>query len=164
MMQKTFAAIALLAGLATAQSAAAQTTALPGLGFKLGDPVATVKAALKTDMEPEPMQRSPILPANVPDLNKGKSALHLRTKGIWAFFDATGAVYSIRLDAPFAGSVLGVKLGDTAKQVTEKLGNPIKKPTTVFLTMQAYQYVLDDTAYATFDTNDDGVQIIFITK
>ena len=115
-------------------------------------------------MQPEAMPKSSILPANVPDPNKGKAVLHLRTKGIWAFFSPTGVVETIRLDAPFAGNVLGVKLGDAPKQITEKLGNPIQKPSTAFLTMQSYRYVLDDTAYVNYDANDDGVQIILITK
>jgi hypothetical protein len=146
------------------QSANAQTSPLPELGFKLGDDVTAVKAALKTNIDPEPMQRNPALPPNVPDINKGKTVLHLRTKGIWAFFNPTGVVETIRLDAPFPGDVMGIKLGDDVKKLTSKLGNPIKKPNPAFLTMQSYQYVLDDAAYVTFDVNDDGVQYIFITK
>jgi len=147
-----------------AQSTMAQTAPVANLGFKLGDNVAIVKAALGTNAEPESMPKNPRLPANVPNLSKGKTVLHLRTKGIWVFFNATGTVDTIRLDAPFAGDVLGVKLGDTTKQVIKKLGNPIKKPSTAFLTMQSYRYVIDDSAYVNYDTNDDGVQIIFITK
>jgi hypothetical protein len=164
MVRNILVGAALLAGLTAAQPALAQTAPLPGLGFKLGDDVATVKAALRTDANPEPTPRNPLLPPNVPDINRGKSALHLRTRGIWAFFDATGTVYTVRLDAPFAGNVLGVKLGDPVQQVVQKLGNPIKKPGTAFVTMQSYQYAIDDSAYASFDANDDGVQIILITR
>ena len=102
------------------------------------------------------MLKTPLLPANVPDPNKGKTVLHLRTKGIWVFFNPTGKVDTIRLDAPFAGDVLGVKLGDTVKQVLKKLGNPIKKPSTAFITMKSYRYALDDSAYVNYDANDDG--------
>jgi hypothetical protein len=164
MVRKTLVGLALLVGLTTAQSTMAQTAPIPGLGFKLGDDVATVKAALRTDTNPESIPRNPLLPSNMPDANRGKTVLHLRTKGIWAFFDSSGGVYTIRLDAPFTGNVLGVKIGDTTQQVMIKLGNPIKKPSTAFLTMQSYQYAIDDSAYASYDINDDEVQIILITK
>jgi hypothetical protein len=134
------------------------------LGFKLGDDVTTVKAALKTKAEPEPMAKNPLLPANAPDINRGKTFLHLRTKGIWVFFTPTGTADIVRLDAPFAGDVLGVKLGDTAKQITEKLGNPIKKPDVAFMSMQSYLYTLDDSAYVNYIANDNGVQMIFIKQ
>ena len=163
MIQRILVLAALLAGLTAAQSTMAQTTPVANLGFKVGDDVATVKAALNTTAEPEPMQKSPLLPANVPDINRGKTVRHLRTKGIWVFFDATGTAETIRLDAPFAGDVLGVKLGETTKQVIKKLGDPIKKPGT-FGNPQTYRYVIDDAGYVTYDTNDDGVQMIFITK
>lgn len=158
------AAFALLTGLACAQSAMAQVSPLPDVGFKLGDDVAAVKTALKTTVDTEPMARNPALPPNALDINKGKTILHLRTKGVWAFFNPSGTVETIRLDAPFAGDVMGIKLGDDVKKLTSKLGNPIKKPYPAFLTMQAYQYALDDSAYVTFDVNDDGVQYIFITR
>jgi hypothetical protein len=164
MIRKTLAAAALMAGLTAAQWAVAQTAPLPVLGFKLGDDVATVKAALRTNAEPEPIARNPLLPANAPDINRGKTVLHLRTKGVWVFFSPTGSVDTVRLDAPFAGDVLGVKLGDTIKQVTEKRGNPIRKPGVAFMTMQSYQYAIDDSAYVNYVANDDGVQMIFITK
>jgi|SRR5690348_5934841 len=96
------------------------------------------------------MLKTPLLPANVPDPNKGKTVLHLRTKGIWVFFNPTGKVDTIRLDAPFAGDVCGVKLGDTVKQVMKKLGS------TAFITMKSYRYALDDSAYVNYDANDDG--------
>jgi len=66
--------------------------------------------------------------------------------------------------APFDGDLMGVKLGDDDKKLIANVGNPITKPTSAFVTMQAYKYVWDDSAYVTFDLNDDGVQCIFITK
>jgi hypothetical protein len=164
MIRRTLAAAVLIAGVTAAQWTTAQTAPVAALGFKLGDDVTTVKAALRTNAEPEPMARNPLLPANAPDVNRGKTVLHLRTKGIWVFFNPTGTVDTIRLDAPFGGDVLGVKLGDTTMRVTEKLGNPIKKPSVAFVTMQAYQYAIDDSAYVNYVANDDGVQIILITR
>ncbi len=130
----------------------------------LGDVVATVQKKLDTKMEPEPMARNAALPATAFDINKGKTVLHLRTKGVWTFFDRDGKLETIRLDAPFDGDVKGIKVGDDEKKLTATLGKPITKPTSVFMTLQAYRYVLDDSAYVTFDLNDDGVQFIFITK
>jgi hypothetical protein len=94
------------------------------------------------------------------DINKGKTVLHLRTKGIWAFFNPNGTVEIILLGAPFFGDVHGIKLGDDAKKVTTRLGNPIKKPYPAFVTMSSYQYAIDDSAYVAFDLNDDGVQYL----
>lgn len=165
MTKMMMARFALLATLTSAQVSLAQTVPLPDLGFKLGDDVSTVKAALKTTVETEPMARNAALPPGIPDPNKGKSILHLRTRGVWAFFNASGNVESIRLDAPFVGNVLGIKLGDDANKIKSKLGNPIKKPfPAFFFVMQGYQYVLDDSAYVTFDLNDDGVQVILVTR
>lgn len=158
-------AVAVIALFTLAASCAYATPGgIDALGFKIGDDVNAVKAALHTTIEPEPMERNPALPAMVADPNKGKTVLHLRTKGIWVFFSAAGKADTIRLDAPFSDAVMGIKLGDSKSKITSTLGNPIKKPYPAFFTMEAYQYVLDDTAYVTFDTNDDGVQYIFVTK
>lgn len=146
-----------------AMSAFAQTSSLP-FKLALGDDVATVKAKLDTSTDPEPMPRNPALPPTAFDINKGKTVLHLRTKGLWTFFDKDGKLEVIRLDAPFDGDVKGIKLGDDDKKLMTILGKPITKPATAFLTMQAYRYVYDDSAYVTFDLNDDGVQYIFINK
>jgi hypothetical protein len=148
--------------LLSASCAAAQQGST-GLNFKLGDDVATVKAALGASGEPEPMARNTALPANM-DPNRGKTFFHLRTKGVWAFFNAQGTLETIRLDAPYAGKVRGIGLGDSAAKLKATLGPPIKKPFAAFITMERYQYVLDDSAYVSFDTNDDGVQNIFINR
>lgn len=137
---------------------------LGGLKFKLGDDVNTVKSALQTDLNPEPMDKNPALPSPAFDPNKGKTILHLRSKGIWVFFNQAGKAETIRLDAPFANAVMGIKLGDNVEKITSTLGKPIKKPWSVFMSMQAYQYAPDDYQYVTFDVNDDGVQYVFFTK
>lgn len=134
-----------------------------GLNFKLGDDVARVKSALGTSTEPEPMARNTTLPSNM-DPNRGKTFLHLRTKGIWTFFNAQGILETIRLDAPYAGKVKGIGLGDSAAKLKATLGPPIKKPTAAYVTMETYRYVLDDSAYISFVVNDDGVQMIFVSR
>src|SRR5512135_3406289 len=119
-------------------SAFAQTGDLP-FKLTLGDDVAIVKAKLGTNIDPEPMPRNPALPPSAPDMNKGKTTLHLRTKGIWTFFGRDGKLETIRLDAPFAGDVMGVRLGDDDQKLIATVGNPITKPTSAFATMQAYK-------------------------
>ncbi|QGZ57861.1 hypothetical protein FAZ97_23585 [Paraburkholderia acidiphila] len=141
----------------------AQQVALPGIGFRIGDDLAEVKAALHTSDVPEPLAQPLLLPANMHNPNQDKTVLHLRTKGISALFDASNKVQAIRLDAPFAGEVKGVKLGDSAKTVTSKLGDPVSKPATL-LTFQIYRYVLDDEAYVAYWINVDGVQAIVVGK
>jgi hypothetical protein len=164
-MKKLLAASLLsLTAFAAPTGVYAQQSGLPGLPVKLGDEVQTVKASLNTALDPEPIERSPALPAGAVDVNKGKSVLHLRTKGIWVFFNPAGKAETIRLDAPYSGNVKGIKIGDTSQKLISTLGQPIKKPWTVFLTLQAYQYVLDDTAYVNFNVGDDGVQYIFVTR
>lgn len=158
-----YAGIAFLFSLLPAPAALAQQTVIEGVGFKLGDDVQTVKAALKTELDPEPMERNPALPPSAIDINKGKTVLHLRTRGIWAFFNPDGKVVTIRLDAPFRGDVKGIRLGDRLPKLTATLGQPLKKPWG-FGSAQTYQYALDDSAYSNFNLNDDGVQIIFITR
>ena len=72
-----------------------------------------------------------------------KTFLHLKTKGIWAFFDKNDKVATIRLDALFKDAVNGIKIGDTLSDVKAALGEPIKKPTTLVF-MTSYFYVLND--------------------
>ena len=133
-----------------------------GISFKLGDDIQTVKNALKTNVDPEPMESTS--PSTFANPNAGKTVLFLRTKGIRVFFNKAGLVETIRFEAPFAGSVDGVKLGDTERKVRELKGKPIKNPWQ-FGASQAFQYALDDTAYIRFDINEsEGVQTIFITK
>jgi hypothetical protein len=93
----------------------AQQTPVAGITFKLGDDVRTVKSALETSLDPEPME-SPASTTFI-NLNAGKKVLFLRTRGIRVFFNKAGLVETIRFEPPFAGSIKGVKLGDTEEQV-----------------------------------------------
>src|SRR5262245_11671045 len=86
------------ATLASAQSP------IDGLPIRLNDTYAKVKRVYQTDLTPEPTESS---------AQKDAKALRLRTKGVWFFFDRGGRIYTIRLDAPFAGSIGGVKIGDS---------------------------------------------------
>lgn len=143
-------------------SAIAQLAPVEGINFKLGDDVQTVKNSLKTSIDPEPTENASL--PGFPNASTGKTNLFLRTKGIRVFFTKAGVVESIKFEPPFAGSIAGVKLGDTEKKVRDLRGKPVKTPWQ-FGASQAFLYALDDTSYIRFDINEsDGVQTIFIQK
>ncbi|WP_338718170.1 hypothetical protein [Herbaspirillum sp. DW155] len=148
--------------LLAANLAVAQMTPANGLNFKLGDDVATVKAALHTNQDPE-QPESPF-PVQVPMQVQMKQVLHLRTKGITVTFGRKQVAEQILLDSPFAGSVAGIKLGDNEAKIRAVMGKPIKEPWT-FGTNRFFLYALDDSAYIQFTvTEDGGVQAIIIKK
>lgn len=128
----------------------------------MGDDVQTVKNGLKTNLDPEPMENAS--PSAFTNMNAGKSTLFLRTKGIRVNFNKAGHVEMIKFEPPFAGSINGIKIGDTERRVRELKGKPIKTPWQ-FGAAQAFLYALDDTAYIRIDINEnEGVQSIFIQK
>ena len=153
----------------------AQQVKVEGLNFKLGDDVATVKAALHTNVDPEPINVNPntsisgsnqtfIGHVNInPD--NGNTVIFLRTKGIHVFFNQKGIAYKITFNAPYEGSIAGIKIGDPETKIQSVLGKPINKP--LANTIYNLQYALDDTAYINFTINNingGGVQTIYITK
>lgn len=159
-MKKNLIAFAAFASISL--SVFGQQTPAEGISFKLRDDVQTVKNSLKTDLDPEPIENTS--PSAFVNLNAGKTVLFLRTKGVRVFFNKAGIVETIRFDLPFAGSIDGIKLGDSEKKVREMKGKPIKKPWQ-FGAAQAFLYALDDTAYIRFDINEnEGVQTIIIQK
>lgn len=142
--------------------ALAQQVPVEGISFKLGDDVQTVKNGLKTNLDPEPMETSS--PSPFTNMSAGKTTLFLRTKGIRVNFNKAGVVEMIKFEPPFAGSINGIRLGDTERKVRELKGKPIKAPWQ-FGAAQAFLYALDDTAYIRIDINEnEGVQSIFIQK
>ena len=144
----------LVSGIALAQIAPA-----PGLNFKLGDDVQTVKTALRTNLDPETSDAvSPFLP------NLNKSTLHLRTKGITVVFDRKGVAESIRMDESFSGTVAGIKLGDAEATIKKVLGKPVR-PAVPLGANSIYMYALDDSAYFKVELNDaNGVISMTILK
>jgi hypothetical protein len=142
----------------------AQLSPVEGISFKLGDDVQTVKNALKTSLDPEPMASTAPSMSMFNNLNAGKTTLFLRTKGIRVNFNKAGVLEMIKFEPPFAGTIDGIKLGDTEQKVRSLKGKPIKTPWQ-FGTAQAFLYALDDTAYIRIDINEnEGVQAIFIQK
>jgi tryptophanase len=158
---KNIISIALLSAVFLTAPALAQLTPAAGLNFKLGDDVSTVKTALHTNIDPEPIESA--LPAGF-NMNAGKSILHMRTKGITINFNKKEIAELIKIDEAYSGSVAGVKLGDSEKTLRSVMGKPVKTPTPLGAN-QIFLYALDDTAYIRFDVNENnGVQAIYIQK
>ncbi len=86
-----------------------------GMPVTVGDTYAAISAAYKTNQQPAP---SP--------WNSRAKWLYLKDEGIEFFFDDSGRIEAIHLVDPWAGSIHGVKLGDSADQVKGKLGAPTK--------------------------------------
>jgi hypothetical protein len=165
-IRRNLVAAVLLTGLAAAQWAIAQpATTISSLGFDLGDDVARVQAALHTNARPFRFEKTPPFLPYFPGANRGMMALHLRGRGIWVFFGEDGVVQAIRLEAPFSGDVLGVKLDDMISQVRGKLGQATYAPFPAVGTLKAYRYMLDKSTFVEFDVNEDmEVKVISISK
>lgn len=137
----------------------AQNKSIEGLPIKLGDSIEKVKAALGTAIEPEESKSA---------TQRNTKALRLSAQGIWVFFDQEGRAYTIRLDAPFAGNIAGVQIGDTRALLEEKLGKPAKvmKSTGNDLNQsESYIYYIDGLTAVRFDFDQDGgIEKIFIVK
>lgn len=154
MMKKSFA-IAVTSAWLLANLAFAQQAGTEGLPIKLGDSVAEVQAAFQTTLEPEPYESA---------VTKDGKVLRLRTKGVSALFGKEGVTTTIRLQAPFKGSVSGVRIGDGLATLRKQLGEPVKEPF-VFGSHEAYLYYPDGTNSARFDINQSGeVETIFINR
>jgi hypothetical protein len=91
---------------------------LHDLPVKPGDTIEQVRTAYHTSAEPEPINIS-----NKP----GAKVLRLQSEGVLFLFDQTGKIYTIRLKAPFQGSVKGVKIGESLEMVLKSLGEPTRK-------------------------------------
>ena len=148
----------------TTNTASAQSNKISGLPIRLGDSIEKVKAEIGTDIEPEEVQETTSRFATSTQKEK-KQQLRLKTKGIWVFFDKSGRVYTIRLEAPFAGNVDGVEIGKSRAFLVEKMGKPVKILKQPFAFNEPYIYYTDDitTVRFAFD-NDDVIDVIYIEK
>jgi hypothetical protein len=112
------AAVALLLPRAAlTQAPPASPDAVPGLRVALGDTMDKVRAAYAVRGEPIISCLEPCL------------MLWARSDGLRFFFKKDDKLlYEIRADAPFAGSIVGVRLGDSLDDVAAKLGAPLRAP------------------------------------
>jgi len=118
---------------------------IEGLPIKIGDTVDDLQKVFGAKLEPQPVKStSPIQ----------RTAIRLKTKGIWAFFEK-GKIVTLRVDPPFSGAILGVKLGDPLSRLQKTLGPAVKQGT--FGTLDTYMYYFDDLTTTRFDVNrEDG--------
>jgi hypothetical protein len=122
------------------------------LRISIGDTLAKVKEVLSTSLEPRPYKS---------DTSQNTTMLHLTTKGVWVFFDRAGNVSMIRLDAPFAGEIGGVRIKDRREALLRERGEPLKLWDVG--SDQAYLYALDEHTSVRYDVDKIGaVETIFL--
>jgi hypothetical protein len=85
----------------------------------LGDSWTKARDAFGISGDPKPYFNHPDIPAGF--------HLRLSERGIWLFFDDTKCIRSLRFDVPFSGSVDGVRIGDSPRQVRTVKGAPPRK-------------------------------------
>jgi len=156
-IRTAISALGLAAFCALPLARADSQTHIEGVPVSICDSVDEARAALHTDVEPEVM-------APLPGETAGKTFIHLKTKGLWAFFNSAGKVETIRLEAPFAGVVGGVRIGDKLEHVKTTLGEPLKPPFEFGRSM-AHIYALTDVVSLRVDINKSGtVETLFLIK
>jgi TPR repeat protein len=92
---------------------------VPPLPIATGDSLEMVRTALKTTQKGQPY-------SNENNSPKDGWELGLPDKGLIIFFDANRKVYTIRFNAPFSGSIFGVRIGDSRASVVNRLGQPLR--------------------------------------
>lgn len=122
----------LLPGAALPQAPLASPDAVPGLRVALGDTMDKVRAAYAIRGQPKTnVCLEPCLMLSAP------------SDGLLFFFKMDDRLlYEIRADAPFAGNIVGVRLGDTLDSVIDKLGRPLG-PSWEYAGHQAYLFDAD---------------------
>lgn len=135
----------------------AQSEDVKNFPIKLGDTYERVKEVYQTPLEPEPYRSAAV--------TRG-SHLRLKTKGVWFFFTREGKIYTIRFDAPYNGTIGGMKIGDNLAQLQKTLGKPVKSPPQLSpLAPRPQIYYLDDATTANYYVNsDDEIETIFLVK
>jgi hypothetical protein len=98
-----------------------------GLSVAFGSTVLQVQSALGTSEPPRPSQSFNIASGKLED--QGETQLRVALSGIWVFFDREGRARTIRLEAPFAGNIGGVRIGDSRATLVARLGEPPLPPT-----------------------------------
>ena len=143
--------------LAASGAVAGTDDGMEGVPFTFGASVAEVQKALDISTPPQPLPRpSTALP-------EGDAVLRHAILGIPAFFRKSGHMYLIRFDPPFAGSIGGMKLGDSRAAVVQKLGNPARRLQGPYDRSEAYLYPISSSLMARFDFDaTDNVERIMV--
>jgi hypothetical protein len=118
---------------------------------RLGASVAEVQQALGTSEVP---QRGGVM---------NELYLMQDARGIQIFFDKTDRVRTVRLRAPYAQAVQGIRIGDDAGLVLAKMGKPAAQARAEGQT--GYTYHPDEITILTYLAGSDGkVETIFIVR
>jgi uncharacterized caspase-like protein len=87
---------------------------IQGLKAELGDPIERVRTAYNIKNEP---------------FTSGRALMHrVPLEGLFFFFDKDRTLYQVRMDAPFGGSLQGIRIDDPVERVLEQLGQPYTVP------------------------------------
>lgn len=154
MRQATVAlAAALLAAMLAACAASSANLGQPaGSPVRLGSTVAEARQALGTSIEPV---RDAAPPAEL--------TLAADAQGVQLFFDKADRVRTVRLRAPYAAPVMGVRIGDPVERVLSAQGKPYAKATASGQT--GYTYHPDSITILTyFVGTDERVEAIFLVR
>jgi hypothetical protein len=116
------------------------TVKIEGLKAQLGDPIERVRAAYNIKNEP---------------FTSGRGLMHrVPLEGLFFFFDKDNTLYQARMDAPFGGSLQGIRIGDPIDKVLEQLGQPYTAPW-AFGDNKAYAFQLSQIVLR-YDIAKDG--------
>ena len=85
-----------------------------GMPVSVGDTYDMISAAYKTYQQPEPS----------PWDKQHETWLYLKDQGVEFFFDESSKIKGIHFVDPWAGSIRGVKIGDTIDRMKSLLGEP----------------------------------------
>jgi hypothetical protein len=141
------ALIALVVALAPApgRSLAAESSAPGTIEVTVGESLQDLQSALKINQTP----------SEISSASGHETQLRLPERGLWIFFDSDNRVTQYRFDAPFAGSIHGVKVGDSMAQAQVALGPPAYPVRTVALG-QAFVYQQDNGLTIRCDFDSSG--------
>jgi hypothetical protein len=122
-----------------------------GSPVRLGSTVAQTQQALGVNTEPA---RGGVM---------SELILPLDARGIQVFFDKQDKVRTVRLRAPYAQPVMGIRIGDPGADVLAKMGKPAAQARAEGQT--GYTYHPDEITLLTYVVGGDGkVETIFVVR
>ncbi|WP_395678705.1 hypothetical protein [Inquilinus sp.] len=129
---------------------------IDGVPVAPGDSVAQAQQAFRTSELPRPYTSAG---------NQKRFALY-PADGFSLFLTPAGEIDTIRLDKPFAGSIGGVRIGDSLRTLKRLMGETKTKPFSGNPQGSlAYLYTLPNGVTARFDaTEERGVEVVFLFK